>query len=351
MSDYTVSNLGQINDAGGERELFLKQFAGETLAAFAERNIMLPLTTSRSITSGKSAQFPIIGTNSASYHTPGAEIKGGSIKHAERVVHIDDLLISSVFIARIEEAMNHYDVRGEYSRQSGFALANAMDKAIVRCIIAGSLDTATEINATGGLTLTHASGGLTANNVVNYIMEAAQALDERDVPQTERACILTPNAFYTVLQEANGSGIAGALTSVDFGQGADMTKGGTQTMFVAGIPCFMTTHIPTTDESTVASDNLLGNDSTAVSAGTGIIRNKPFDEAAGTSTTEGYSGIDFQNYYGAVFHKSAAATVKLLDLAVESDYQIQRQGTLMVAKMAVGSNYLRAESCVGLKSA
>ena len=39
-----------------------------------------------------------------------------------------------------------------------------------------------------------------------------------------------------------------------------------------------------------------------------------------------------------------------MDLAIESGYDIRRQGTLMVAKMAVGHGILRPESAVELKT-
>jgi len=49
-----------------------------------------------------------------------------------------------------------------------------------------------------------------------------------------------------------------------------------------------------------------------------------------------------------IFTKDAAATVKLLDLGVESEYQIERQGTLMVAKYAMGHNVLRGKAAISL---
>jgi len=54
---------------------------------------------------------------------------------------------------------------------------------------------------------------------------------------------------------------------------------------------------------------------------------------------------------GLVFTKDAAATVKLLDLAVESEYQVSRQGTLMVARYAMGHDSLRPECAVKLTNA
>ena len=44
--------------------------------------------------------------------------------------------------------------------------------------------------------------------------------------------------------------------------------------------------------------------------------------------------------------KEAIGTVKLLDLATESDYQIERQGSLFVAKYAMGHGVLRPECAV-----
>jgi hypothetical protein len=49
--------------------------------------------------------------------------------------------------------------------------------------------------------------------------------------------------------------------------------------------------------------------------------------------------------------RASVGTVKLLDLAVESDYLIQQQGTLVVAKYAMGHGILRPECAVEIKTA
>ncbi len=59
MSNATVSFLGKANNAGDDNALFLKVFSSEVLAAFAKANKMLALTMTRSISQGKSAQFPV----------------------------------------------------------------------------------------------------------------------------------------------------------------------------------------------------------------------------------------------------------------------------------------------------
>ena len=69
---------------------------------------------------------------------------------------------------------------------------------------------------------------------------------------------------------------------------------------------------------------------------------------AGASTPQ---SVNLTNYEGLVSHPSAVGTVKLMDLAVESEYDIRRQGTLMVAKYAMGHGVLRPEAAVGIKEA
>ena len=104
MANATVSRLGQVNTSGDVNALFLKVFSGEVLATFQRENQMLNMTSVRQISSGKSAQFPVIGTTSSGYHTPGNEITGSSIKHAEKTINIDDLLLSSAFLSNLDEA-------------------------------------------------------------------------------------------------------------------------------------------------------------------------------------------------------------------------------------------------------
>ena len=82
-TDQTVSRIGQQNATGDVRSLFLKLYAGEVLTAFEERNIFMPLHRTRTISNGKSAQFPMTGTASAKYHNPGELIQGDIIKKAK----------------------------------------------------------------------------------------------------------------------------------------------------------------------------------------------------------------------------------------------------------------------------
>ena len=124
MANFTSSRLGLVNNTGSSYDaLFLKTFSGEVLSAFRKATVFEALHTVRTIKSGKSAQFPIIGLSSTAYHTPGTQLTGNAIKHAEAVINIDDKLVSNVFVADIDEAKNHYDVRSQYTTEMGNALA------------------------------------------------------------------------------------------------------------------------------------------------------------------------------------------------------------------------------------
>ena len=112
MAAATSSRLGLVNNTGTSYDaLFLKVFSGEVLASFGRENKMLGMTTVRTIGSGKSAQFPVTGTIASSYHTVGNEILGTAVNHNEKIINIDDMLISHAFIAEIDQLKNHWDAR------------------------------------------------------------------------------------------------------------------------------------------------------------------------------------------------------------------------------------------------
>jgi hypothetical protein len=72
------------------------------------------------------------------------------------------------------------------------------------------------------------------------------------------------------------------------------------------------------------------------------------DTGPEAGTNARYAG-DFSKTIGLIMHRSAVGTVKLMDLSTEADYDMRRQGTLMVAKYAVGHGILRPESAVELQ--
>jgi hypothetical protein len=92
----------------------------------------------------------MIGKNTACYHTTGELIKAKHIPGAQRTITVDDAAVAPVFIADIDEAMNHYEVRQEYSFHNGEALSDLVDRNIFRMVAkAGMMATEADMKAAG----------------------------------------------------------------------------------------------------------------------------------------------------------------------------------------------------------
>ena len=344
-SDTTASRAGLIEGGSDNSALFLKKFSGEILTTFEEKNIMKPLHTIRTIQNGKSAQFPVTGVATASYHTPGQNIAdaGNSylsdIKKTEKVINIDSVLLASTFLANIDDVMNHYDIRSVYANELGNALANRFDTAVLKTFIAAARASAnlSQTAKTGGQLDVSASGGtadstetVTGAQLIATLFTAAQKLDENDVSEDGRFCVLSPENYYKLITGgATNQQITVANSAVNRDIGGEGSIATGTIPQIAGISILKSNHIPTTDLS-------------STSTGDGASANDVFG-----SNGVGYNG-DFSDTVGVVAHSSAVGTVKLLDLATESEYQIERQGTLFVAKYAMGHGVLRPESCIEL---
>jgi hypothetical protein len=305
MANAVVSRLGQANLAGDARALFLVKYAGEVLTAFAENNVALERSMVRTIDNGKSAQFPVFGKGGAQYHTPGVSINGTTVAHAERIITIDDLLIADRFIASIDEAMNHYDVRAPYTRDTGRALAQAMDLNILRVGVLTARASASVTGGFGGTRIVSANSRTVAADLIAASFGAAQAMDEKDVPDTDRFLFLRPQQYYLLVN--SGHPLINRDFSPDNGNVAEGVV-----YRVAGFTIVKTNNLPITNVTT------------------------------GPTAYQG----NFTNVTALAMHNTAVGTVKLKDLSTEMEYQIQRQGTLIVSKYACGHGILRPEAAV-----
>lgn len=324
MANANPASIGRVNASGSEDSLFLKVFAGETITAFEQSSVTEGQEMVRSISSGKSASFPVMGRTSAAYHTPGSEIVGTDVNHNEVVITINDLLVSSAFLSNIEEAKNHWDVRSAYSTEIGRALAFQKDKHVLQTIGQAAQGSANVSGGDAGTVLTNtsiasATASTAANAMIDSLFDAASALDSHYVPKEGRVAFIRLEEYYKL---ANGTN----AVNVDFTQGNGGIDSG-KVLSIAGIKLIPTPHF--------VSSN--------VNSGT--------DQGSATQGGSNPQAVDLSNYVCLVSHPSAVGTVKLMDLAVESEYDIRRQGTLMVAKYAMGHGALRVESAVGIKEA
>ena len=316
MSNANPSRVGQAGLTGATDALFLKVFSGEVMSTFNANTVMKEKTRIRSIQNGKSAQFPAIGKTVAEYHTAGAEILGNNIEHGEKVITIDDLLISNTFIANIDEAKNHYEVRSEYSKQMGQALAQTYDRNLLSMAVKAARDPSglgAGVAGQGNAASVSIGATPTTAQIVTAVYDAAATLDTANVPETERFVLVDPATYYALVQEDK-------LINRDFGQNGSYSDG--TIMRVAGMQI-------------VKSNNL----------------------AVDHTTSTAYP--DFNSKYAVaatdtkalIIQRQAMGTVQLMDMATEMEYDIRRQGTLAVSKMAVGHGVLRPECIIELRAA
>ena len=376
--NYSPIRSGQTNATGDARSLFLKLYAGEVLTAFQTRNVMMPLHRVRTISKGKSAQFPMTGKfRSARYHTPGNEITPSTAKQGERIVSIDDLLINAQFIANIDEAMAHYDIRSIYTQEAGYALAKVADQNLLRTAIkAGLCDNSTvaetagmiqEIGAgfddedftnnvfIGGATGSAANLVEDPSEIAHAIVQARRILENAAVPGDP--VVILPTDLYYNMFKMNGSNNLNDLVifNRDVGGGGSVVTG--DVPMIMGMPLVTTPHMGSFSGSTWSNSLWTQSGAGAIAVTTDADplsgesgRNGQYNVPLASTATASMGTDNLSDLavrvVGMVMTQDAVATVKLMDLAVESEYQIIRQGTMTVAKYAMGHNVLRPAACV-----
>ena len=311
----TAAVPGTVNDADN---LFIKQFPGEILKVFLTKTVMKGRFMERTIKSGRTAQFPAIGKADAEFHAPGSLIIGQDMDHGEVTISVDDLLISSTFVSNFEEAMTHYEVRGEFARQMGDSLAQAYDAhlfavATKEC----KAGTSRAVADMGVATEDRIGATPTIANIIDAIYAAQQHFDETDVPNNDRFVVVKPSVYWDLVRD-------GTLLDRDYGNDNGSQSGGNIAR-VAGLPI-------------VVSNNFAKNFGVDTLAG---VRAKT---ATADYTVDGSANV------ALVIQRQALGTVHLMGMATEKDYQVERQGTLMVARYASGHGVLRGE-CMRLISA
>ncbi len=311
MGNFTAIRPGQINAGGATDALFLKLYSGEVLNTFANENLMLGLTRVRTLTKGKSSSFIVTGVATGGYHQPGIEIDGQTVKQNERVISIDDVLLSTVFLDDLEEIKNHWDQRSAYTREQGVFLANQIDKKLQQTVLLAARASST-LSGVGFGGLATAKTNIATDKAVlkASIQLAAQTFDEKNVPATDRHAILRPAQHYLLLQDDE-------VINSRYDVGGSSRKGTVGEY--SGIMLHKSNQLPS-----------------------GVV-------AGNTGENNTYSGT-FTNTVVAVFQKEAVGTVQAMGMRSEMDYIIEKQGWMIVQKYAMGHGILRPECAIEFTS-
>lgn len=326
--------------------LFLKVFGGEVLTAFERQAKTLGKVMVRTISSGKSAQFPVMGRTSARYLKQGESLDTDrkDIKHAEKVITIDGLLATDVLIYDIEDAMNHYDVRAEYSKQMGEALAMATDTsnyAEMAKLVNSRTPSAKNENIAGlgsSPMVVVGNKDLTdAAKLGEYIIQALTMqraeFTKRYVPTGDRTFFTSPDVYSAILSALmpNAANYAALI---------DPETGNIRN--VMGFEVVETPHM------TQAAD-MIDTPADAFD-GVGHVFPATGTDIATWGTASGAVTMGADNVIGIVMHRSAVATLKLKDMALERARRPEYQADQIIAKYAMGHGGLRPEAIGGIVS-
>jgi hypothetical protein len=314
----TMTRTGQANSAGDSSALFLKVYAGEVLTAFEQASVTMDKHVIRSINSGISAQFPLVWKTAATEYayingagdtgTTGIALDGTIIHKNEKVISIDGLLIADHFVNNLDEAMSQFEVRSIYAKEAGIALGTQWDQNVLQQGVLGARSSTLITGGNGGSVLTNASYSTSGVTLGSGLFDAAEQLDENNVPESDRYMFIRPAQYYLMAETTD-------LINRDWGGSGVYSEG--EVMKVAGIHIVKTNNLPI---SNISSSQVTAHDG------------------------------DFSTTKALVMHKSSVATVKLLNLAVETEYSIKNQGWIIVAKYAMGHGFIRPEGCVEFKT-
>lgn len=328
MSNLYIANLGVDNLAPGtgtggahtyeERtKLFMKKFSGVVYGVWKKKCLFNKLCRTHTITNGKSASFNYTGRTSGYYHVKGTPILGSNNPPiSEQIVNLDDLLVAPVSIYDLEQAMLHFDVGKEYAEQIGEAISVTKDELCARVAVLAARHGALNADHDGGTVLKNKDAATDAQTLADMVYYAAQVMDEKDVPESDRHLLLPPAQYYKLLKVKD-------LIDRDYGGAGSYQKA--QLNLIADMTIHKTNRLPNGKKITTRLDGE-HND---------------------------YTG-DFTDTVALVLNKQAIGVVQMKGLKIQKtghDFNVVYQSNMMVASMDFGVGILRPECAVEISKA
>lgn len=310
------NRVGQVLNAGDTDALFQTLFSGEVMTVFNAETVFQSRHRIRDIQNQKAASFPAIGRAKAAYHTPGTALTGTPVAHNEIIISVDGKLVSDVWIDDVDELKNHFDVRAPYSKQMGQSLANAFDRNVSRVGLQAARAANVITGEPGGTVITNANSRTDAAAIKTVLFQAAQIMDEKNLPSEGRAAFVKPVTFYAAAAEPT-------LYNKDYDGRGSISQGMIQSL--AGIEI-------------VKTNNLAAED---VTAGTDV---------DGTAVLAKYRA-NYANTAMLIMQPGAVGTVRLMGISTQMDYDTTFQATHLVARYVMGHGVLRPEESIEVRTA
>lgn len=251
---------------------------------------------------------------------------GQAIATGEITITVDDILVSHIGLADLDEMLTHFDMRGPRAKEMGLALARVMDKNIARSVILAARNAGAGGPFPGGTVITDAtlanSGTIDGVAWIEAIRTANIDLYNKDVPEDmPRYCAVNANVFRAIkgAKDSNGHYLLGDRQLNDPSNGGQI-MGRPETLRIDDVMVIRSRNMPNTDES---------SDTTVYSK-----------YQANYSTTTGIMWGDM-----------ATAVLRLMDVNLEAMRDTRRLEDFLVAKMLVGHGTLRPECAVEFRTA
>lgn len=313
-----MANNGAATTNEEKLALALKMFAGETLTAFERTSVTQGKFLQRSISSGKSAQFPVFGRTKAHYLQAGQSLDDlrENMKQSERTIVLDGLLTADCLIFDLDTFIAHYDFRSPYAAELGNALAISHDASVLAEVAKEALNTKENVegNGKGGVLKATIDSGVAGLNkqtglaIYDVLLQAKTAMANNYVPAADRYAFLDPEYH---------SALASALEFLNRDYGANGTLLEGNVMRLAGFDIIECPHLTRG-----------GDDPTNVIQGEG--HKFPAEYA--------------DKHPILICHNTSVGVLRWKEMGMERGRRIEYQGDQFIAKMAEGIGGLRPES-------
>ena len=321
MADITIASPGlKQGDPSNDRlAMYLRNFGGEVLTAYTRASVTLGRHIERNIKSGKSATFPVFGRAVATYLKAGANLDDlrTNIPHGEKEILIDGLLTADQLIFDLDDAMAHYDISSEYSKQIGEALAFARDGGLIAEIAKIAVEDKellTGLGKGGVLTKEVAKVGENAETgvaIYEMLLKMTTAMDNNYVPAGDRVAYMKPVGVQALVAAKD-------ILNRDYGGGISIAEGAGATLRVLGFDIVKCPHL-TVGGATVTN---------GVIQGTGHVFPAAYKDSA----------------MFVAAHRTTVGTLTLKGLSMEHARRAKYQADQIIGKYAMGHGGLRPEA-------
>jgi hypothetical protein len=337
-----------ISDANDMGKLWLPIWSGEVLHAYDEYRMFEPMVTSKTISSGRTIEFPMTGTvDLLPAWGAGEYLLGGDNSKTDTfVITLDKRPMAAHFeLDNVDLMITQWEYRQELARQAGQTLANARDRQIAAFIaqaaVVGALDGADVRGiASADLPKPVALGATQDDStealaVLEAIEDFCVELQELDVPVQGCYCAVTPKLFQQIrrlgVAESQGDAVNmqpmfGGVAAAG-GLGASFTQGMnslSDSLVYMGVTILKSNHLPNVDVMkagetvTPPAVDPIGEDRYSVKGATAGVR-------------------------GLIWMPECVASLRKTGLVVDTEDDIRRNTTFTVASMMSGTGILKPE--------